>query len=106
MYLIAEIAKQNKDIKFFNWSPEDSEYIFDPNSYGIFICGTNQGNPQGFIDCKHDCGRFIAANISNMRFFRNNKEMCMLFHGKVCKFMNLHIHNKKAIPGMVTYDKI
>jgi hypothetical protein len=105
MFLISIISKTNKNIKFFNWSPFESEYIFDPNRYGQYICGDNHTHNPGYMEYSSSySGKFIFENRYNLQFAKNGSEMVMLFQNKIYKFVNLHIHNKQAIKEMVTYQ--
>jgi len=79
----------------FNTLPEpESEFVFDPSSYGQFLGGTNNEHGPGFIDHKHNIGQALIQNRISVSFnqgapyvYDNEKDIER-------KLFNLHIHSK------------
>lgn len=79
---------------------ETLQYVFDPTSYGQYICGTNNGAPPGFIDFKHYIGHAVESRYIQIKF---NTKPYIFFEEKEIPIYNLHVHNKKAIPDLLKH---
>jgi len=76
--------------------------VIDPNPYGMFFFGTNQGHPAGYYEARHFVGEQIVKKHitpvleNNKPFVIDNKT------NKQIPIFNLHMHNKKAIIPFLT----
>ena len=73
-------------------------YVFDPTSYGMFLGGSNNGHPKGFIDGKHYIGQAIHNKLINVKF---DSKPYIVYNNKEIPVFNLHVHNKKSIEGFL-----
>jgi hypothetical protein len=70
----------------------NTQYIFDPSSYGQFIDGTPNGHSPGFIDSTQIVGGCLQKTPPNIIF--KNKKPLLVFNKKEYKIYNLHVHSK------------
>lgn len=74
---------------------EHVQVVFDPNPYGMYFFGTNQGHSPGYLETRH----FVGNQISNKTITPKiiNKKPFIVYKDKQIPIFNLHMHNKKAI---------
>ena len=86
---------QNPDkFNILNVTPtKNSNYIFDPGSYGQYIAGVNgQRFSKGYIDEEHYVGREILNKGYKILF--EGKQPYVLHNHNYYELVNLHIHKK------------
>jgi len=71
--------------------------VIDPNPYGMYFFGTNQGHPAGYFEQRH----FVGEQIINKQITPTlvNKKPYVIVNATNTQIpiFNLHMHNKKAI---------
>lgn len=77
--------------------PYESEFLFDPASYGQFLNGTNinRGNyilRRRSISTDHTVGKELKSKRVSVKF--KDKRPMVYFDNKSYKLINLHIHSK------------
>ena len=89
------------DKNFFNPLPtlpyDNSNFIFDPASYGQYIGGTHQKPRRFYHNRIKESHHIVGAEIISKRIkpnFKNNLPTIQ-YDGKVKKIVNLHIHSKQ-----------
>lgn len=82
---------------------ETIETVIDPNPYGMYFFGTNQGHSPGYIETRHFVGHQIA-NSTIVPKLINNKPF-IVYRDKLIPIFNLHMHNKKAILPFLEHVK-
>jgi hypothetical protein len=78
----------------------ETKTVIDPNPYGMYFFGTNQGHPAGYTEQRH----FIGEQILNKTIIPkiiNNKPF-IVYKEQQIPIFNLHMHNKKAIIPFLT----
>jgi len=102
MALLDLIYKYNKDYKMLPCLPygeysqnfETIKMLFDPNPYGMFLGGTNQGHPAGYTEYRHFIGKEIMEKNIDVIY---EKKPFVLYEEQKIPIFNLHLHNKKCI---------
>lgn len=103
MAFLDVIYRRKKDYKMLPCVPyglyssnlELFNMLFDPNPYGMFFFGTNQGHKPGYLEQRHFVGEQILNNTILPKIV-NNKPV-VIYQNKQIPIFNLHMHNKKAI---------
>jgi hypothetical protein len=102
------IYRRKKNFKMLPCLPDGTfsenfnkiETVIDPNPYGMYFFGTNQGHPSGYTEQRHFIGeQILNKNISPKII--NNKPY-IVYKEKQIPIFNLHMHNKKAIIPFLT----
>lgn len=92
---LLNLAYRNNIIESFNIFPQsDSDWVFDPASYGQFLGGTNNDHGAGFIDPKHYVGQKIKQGSIEVLFSNGCPTIINKSNGTEKKLFNLHIHSK------------
>lgn len=95
MQLLGGIYKRRPDlIKRLNVFPNDSEYVFDPSSYGQYFGGTHNGDPSGWYGNHHVVGREIGKGT--LVPILSNHKPYVEKNGRKYSLVNLHIHSKNT----------
>tara|TARA_R110000822_G_scaffold1158_2_gene5188 strand:+ start:4714 stop:5652 length:939 start_codon:yes stop_codon:yes gene_type:complete len=85
-------------IGYYSQNVESIGYVFDPTSYGMYLGGTNNGHPKGFIDPNHYVGQLLNEGRIKIEF---NGKPYVTSKGLTTPIFNLHVHNKEAIPNFI-----
>lgn len=97
------IYRRKKDYKMlpcvpygpFSTNLEHFNMLFDPNPYGMFFFGTNQGHEPGYLEQRHFVGEQILNKTITPKIISNKP--VVIYQNKEIPIFNLHMHNKKAI---------
>lgn len=106
MALLDLIYKYNKNYKMLPCLPfgpfsenfNNMQTVFDPNPYGMYLGGTNQGHPAGYVEYRHFIGKEIIENNVKIEF---DKKPFVVYQEKRIPIFNLHMHNKKCISNFI-----
>lgn len=96
MQLLCGIYKERPDLiqKLITIPDEDSQFVFDPSSYGQYFGGTHQGHGPGWYGNHHHIGKKIGENILNPIMI--DKKPYVEYNEKQYPIVNLHIHSKQT----------
>lgn len=96
MQLLGGIYKERPDLiqKLITIPSQDSNFVFDPSSYGQYFGGTHQGHGPGFFHHTHDIGRKIESNEIIPVMIEGKPHV--KYNNKEFPIINLHIHSKNT----------
>lgn len=103
MVLINLIGKHTRDIISYlpslpyppaNDNFDDLGVVFDGASYGQYLGGTNNGNPQGWAGKHHYVGQELLSNNIKVFFDKALKKPFLSYKDKNIPIHNLHVHSK------------
>lgn len=77
--------------------------VIDPNPYGMYFFGTNQGHSASYTEQRHFIGEQILNKTIAPKII-NNKPF-IVYKEQQIPIFNLHMHNKKAIIPFLTNVK-
>lgn len=98
MQLLGGIYKRHPNLiqKLVTIPSEDSNFIFDPSSYGQYFGGTHQGHGPGWYGDHHFIGEKIKQGIVSPLMIEGKPYV--KYKEKIYPIVNLHIHSKNTKP--------